>query len=384
MVIRMTSPQLSSPASATVTLSAKAKEHDELAKAIIALAPVLAMIIKANVPEAKDIPLKELIKRIKHHAIQTDPSSETPPANLENNEIGHIRADIVITVKISEGLYVRINVEAQNKPHPGYSLGNRVHVYGAELTVEQYAKGWISGSNYDGLRKMYSIWLISNGPKWAQGRVFRQEKPAFEEVLPDGKTFVPENAEEIAKSLGIRLNKFVFIAAYLPDLENKVACADWVRMLGTVLSTRATEEQRTQALRKNGIVVGPDIEEKVKKMCSLSEGLIQAGRDEMAPVIAAEQARAAAALLREAEAQAQATEAQAQATEAQAQATEAQAQATEAQARANDLARIAHALISHPGWSMDNISRDLDMPVERVRDLLSQNAPKDNGLRTLH
>ena len=78
-------------------------------------------------------------------------------------------------------------------------------------------------------------------------------------------------------------------------------------------------------------------------MCSLSEGLIQAGRDEMAPVIAAVQAQVAAAQLREAE----------------------------AQARADDLARIAHALISHPGWSVDDICRYLDMPVERVRALLS-------------
>ena len=109
----------------------------------------------------------------------------------------------------------------------------------------------------------------------------------------------------------------------------------------------------------------------------LSEGLIQAGRDEMAPVLVAVQARAAAALLREAEAQAQATEAQAQATEAQ-------AQATEAQARADALARIARALISHPGWSLNDISRDLDMPVERVRDLLSQNGSKDKAPGPLH
>ncbi len=363
----MTSPQLP-PATVTVTLSAWAKEHDELAKAMIALAPVLARIIKANVSEAKDIPLEELIERIKHQASQT-PSSETPPANLENNEIGHIRADIVITVKISDGVYVRVNVEAQNKPHPGYSLGNRVHIYGAELMIEQYAKGWISGSNYDGLRKVYSIWLISNGPRWAQGRVFEQ-MPALKEIQLDGVRQVPENAREVGESLGILLDKFVFISAYLPDLENEVVCADWVRMLGTVLSTRATEEQRTQALRKNGIVVGPDIEEKVKKMCSLSEGLIQAGRDEMAPVIAAVQAQAAAAQLREAEAQAQVTEAR--------------TEATEAQARADDLARIAHALISHPGWSVDDICRYLDMPAERVRALLSQNGSNDNSSRTLH
>ena len=102
----------------------------------------------------------------------------------------------------------------------------------------------------------------------------------------------------------------------------------------------------------------------------LSEGLIQAGRDEMAPVLVAVQAWAAAALLREAEAQAQATEAQ--------------AQATEAQARADALARIARALISHPGWSLNDISRDLDMPVERVRDLLSQNGSKDKAPGPLH
>ena len=102
----------------------------------------------------------------------------------------------------------------------------------------------------------------------------------------------------------------------------------------------------------------------------LSEGLIQSGRDEMAPVLVAVQARAAAALLREAEAQAQATEAQ--------------AQATEAQARADALARIARALISHPGWSLNDISRDLDMPVERVRDLLSQNGSKDKAPGPLH
>ncbi len=56
MVIRMTSPQLSSPTPSTVTLSARAKEHDELAKAIIALAPVLAMIVKSPSTKVEGFP----------------------------------------------------------------------------------------------------------------------------------------------------------------------------------------------------------------------------------------------------------------------------------------------------------------------------------------
>ncbi len=263
--------------------------YDQLAKELIAHAPILALIIKNTVPEAADMPFDELVQRLKHPSciLAMDYPLEgcvDGPANLENTEMDGLRADVVVTLKIRDDLIVRVNVEAQNKPHPGYSLDTRSVLYDAELLVDQVRKGWIKGSNYDGLRKVYSIWLISNASQSLQGEILchsimttRIHRDGTKQQLPQ-----PNPGAD----------KLCAILAYLPDPKRGVVCADWLSTMGVLLGNSSMDE-RKQALKKHGIVLEPNFEAKVKKMCTLSQGLIEAGRNEVLPQLEAAIARTA-------------------------------------------------------------------------------------------
>ncbi len=334
--------------------------YDQIAKELIAHAPILALIIRNNVPEAADMPFEELVQRLKHPSsiLAMDYPLEgclDGPAHLENTEMDGLRADVVVTLKIRDDLIVRVNVEAQNKPRPGYSLDTRSVLYDAELLVDQVRKGWIKGSNYDGLRKVYSIWLISNAPLSLQGEIVchsitttRIRRDGTKQQLPQ-----PNPGAD----------KLCAVLAYLPDPKRGIVCADWLSTMGVLLGNSSMAE-RTQALKKHGIVLEPNFEAKVKKMCTLSQGLIETGRNEVLPQLEA-------ALARTAEVEAEKNEIAAEKNEIAA-----------AKANSDKKLRLMISAFRARGIPLEDISRILDTPIEAIQSFLLQDSPASNP--TLH
>ena len=75
-----------------------------------------------------------------------------------------------------------INVEAQKDFHPGYAVTSRGVFYGARMISAQ--KGIeFTGSNYDGIRKVYSIWICMNAPDYIGNAVSRYSIKK-EDILP--------------------------------------------------------------------------------------------------------------------------------------------------------------------------------------------------------
>ena len=341
--------------------------YDQIAKELIAHAPILALIIQNNVPEAADMPFEELVQRLKHPSsiLAMDYPLEgcvgDGPAHLENTEMDGLRADVVVTLMIRDDLIVRVNVEAQNKPHPGYSLDTRSVLYDAELLVDQVRKGWIKGSNYDGLRKVYSIWLISNAPLSLQGEIVCHSIMTTR-IRRDGtKQQLPQPSPGA--------DKLCAILAYLPNPKHGIVCADWLSTMGVLLGNSSMAE-RTQALKKHGIVLEPNFEAKVKKMCTLSQGLIEAGRNEVLPQLEAAIARAAKV---EAEKAAIAAEKAAIAAEKDEIAAENAAMATE-KANSDNQLRITISALRAQGVSLEKISQLLKTPIEALQRFLLQDS----------
>ena len=129
----------------------------------------------------------------------------------------------------------------KNKPHPGYSLDTRSILYDAALLVDQVRKGWIKGSNYDGLRKVYSIWLISNATASVQGRIVCHSVKTTE-ISADGT-----KRELLEPNPGA--DKLCAVLAYLPDPKRGVICAEWLSTMGVLLGNSSMAE-RKQALKK--------------------------------------------------------------------------------------------------------------------------------------
>jgi len=63
-----------------------------------------------------------------------------------------------------------LNVEAQKDYHPGYDLVTRGIFYTARMISAQLDTEF-TADDYDGIKKVYSIWVCMNTPKYAQNTI---------------------------------------------------------------------------------------------------------------------------------------------------------------------------------------------------------------------
>ncbi len=241
------------------------KRYDRAAKLVLRNAPVLALLVKANVPEAAQMSLAEIEDRLRHPVDVCKRRKGRRQARLEETEVGHIICDVLFTFKISEGVFVRINVEAQNSAHPGYSLITRAIEYGAELLSDQMEK-WASGSRYDNVVKVYSIWLVSNAPKYLQGQVLR--------LGIFGNRYLPDGQAELFQTIP-EADKLCVVMAYLPEKEqaDKVS-QSWMRVFSVLFNEASTKEECEGVLNEFGIAVDEVFEKEIVDMCSLGQGIV--------------------------------------------------------------------------------------------------------------
>ena len=242
------------------------KRYDRAAKRVLSSAPILALIVKYNVPEAADMSIKEIVRRIRHPAARRDGASK-PSSLLEKTESGDIICDVLFTFKVKEGVFVRINVEAQNKANPGYSLVTRGILYAAQLLAEQTELGWVNGASYDGLRKVYTIWLVSNAALELQGRIRRFELA--------GSEFLQDGSEKVLPKLA-EADKICIVMAYLPkEAHLGEVRQHWLRAFSVLLNPESTRTACEQVLSECGVPVGSMLKKEILKMCSLSDGIVE-------------------------------------------------------------------------------------------------------------
>ena len=87
--------------------------------------------------------------------------------NSENPELheGMIRFDIIFYVRMRDGLsQIIINVEAQKDELNGYDILNRAIFYVSRMISSQKERDF-SNSNYNDIKRVYSIWVCMNMPK---------------------------------------------------------------------------------------------------------------------------------------------------------------------------------------------------------------------------
>ena len=87
--------------------------------------------------------------------------------NTEDCEIneGFIKSDIVFYVRLKDGLsQIIINIEAQKDNPKGYAIVNRGIYYVSRLISSQKERDF-KGSNYDDIKRVYSIWICMNMKK---------------------------------------------------------------------------------------------------------------------------------------------------------------------------------------------------------------------------
>lgn len=128
-----------------------------------------------------------------------------------------------------------INIEAQKDYHPGYDLVTRGIFYTARMISAQLDTEF-TADDYDGIKKVYSIWICMNTPKYAQNTITEYSiKPT-------------KNYGDFQGNARYDLLSVITICLGNGEGENKL-----LGMLSTLLSPELKPDQKEVILQDYGI-----------------------------------------------------------------------------------------------------------------------------------
>ena len=151
------------------TLSQHKIMLDQNCKLMISHEEMLSRIIKEFVEEAKHLSIEEIIKIVQdEHRFQR--------LNNENTISGYgtVRFDFFGCIDLPQLDHtinrIYLNVEIQNDAYPKYSLITRGDTYLSRIQTTQWGKEY-NDQNYDGMKKVYLIWILPQAAKKRDGQV---------------------------------------------------------------------------------------------------------------------------------------------------------------------------------------------------------------------
>ncbi len=159
--------------------------------------------------------------------------------------------------------YIYVDVEAQRKENPGYDLMPRAVFYCGRMLSAQYGKEF-DYRNYDGLKKVYSIWICINCSKEDMNSISRYRL----------------QKEDIYGTCGEHRYDYIeIIMVRLPEkYEDLDGGNSLIEMAKTLLTDEIEPQQKKDILEsKFEIPMTEDVERRLLSMCNLSEGIYQNG-----------------------------------------------------------------------------------------------------------
>ena len=154
--------------------------YDAACKRVLSEKAILARIMKACLAEYRDCSVRDIEEKY----IEGQPQVSSVPVlpdeegsvisglDTEDKSVheGTVTYDIrfrAIAPDSGELIGLIVNVEAQNDFYPGYPLTKRGIYYCCRMISSQYGREF-TGSHYEKLKKVYSIWICMNPPKNAE------------------------------------------------------------------------------------------------------------------------------------------------------------------------------------------------------------------------
>lgn len=249
--------------------------YDEQAKKLLTEKVFLAEILIQVVPEFAGMNRKEVEELIEAPILnvsavpgETNISSSIWGLNTEDfvpNE-GKIIFDICFVAHAPSGdqlIKLYVNVEIQKKYHVGYDLVTRGFFYAARMLSAEFGKEF-EDPNYNDIKKVYSIWLCMDSPKYAQNTTTRYH-------------IVPENLVGNFPKDKARFDLLEVIMICLPKEIAKVEDNRPLhRLLGVTLSNKLSALEKEQILQHEFCIpITKTIDRRVKSMCNLSEAIVE-------------------------------------------------------------------------------------------------------------
>lgn len=250
--------------------------YDEACKRVLSEKAILARIMKSCLEEYKDCDPNEIADKY----IEGQPQVSAVPVlpdeggplisglDTEDKSLheGSITYDIrfrAIAPGTGEPIALIINLEAQNDYYPGYPLIKRGIYYCSRMISSQYGREF-TGSQYDKIKKVYSIWICMNPPKSRENTITRYR--LTEEQL------VGEAREPVRN---YDLLSIIMLCLGGPDGANYDGV---LRMLDVLLGSETSAAEKRQILQDEyDIAMTQSIEQEVSIVCNLSKGVLEKG-----------------------------------------------------------------------------------------------------------
>ena len=252
-------------------------QYDEACKKVLAEKIILAWIMKHTMKEYADYDVKEIVERFiigepQIAEVSVLPDETNAPkitgTGIEDTTVteGCITFDIqfrAIIPRLEEVVQMIINVEAQNDFYPGYPIIKRGIYYCARMISSQYGTVF-TNAHYEKIQKVYSIWICMNPP---QNRKNTITGYSLTEVNHVGKVKEKEDYYDLMNAIMICLSKDE------NETENEL-----LRLLDVLLSPDKKVNEKKEILQNDfQIPMTEKLEEEVKYMCNLSDGVEQSG-----------------------------------------------------------------------------------------------------------
>lgn len=254
-------------------------KYDEACKKLLANKPILARIMKYCLDEYKDCDVKDIeekyiegtpeIGTIGVHSDQTNAKI----TGMSNEDISVNEGKIVYDIRFhayapkgNELIKLILNVEAQNQYNQTYPLIKRGIYYVSRMISSQYGTEF-TNSHYEGIKKVYSIWICPKPPKDKQNTV---ERYSIKKENLIGESFEDVQNYDLLNVVMIHLGDEV-------DSDN----TGIIQMLDVLLSDKKTADEKIHVLEENyNIPMTDNLFWEVENMCNLSTGIYLDGRKE--------------------------------------------------------------------------------------------------------
>ncbi|MBQ8549382.1 MAG: hypothetical protein IJ427_12860 [Lachnospiraceae bacterium] len=268
--------------------------YDTQAKQILSDKTVLSWILKYTTSEFKDYPI-ELIRtciegepEVGTHrvfpSLAPDTSKEPGSSGLnpQNSKAspeaitgldtvdkvpgeGEITYDVRFTVltPTTERIKLIINVESQKKFNPGYDIVTRGIFYCTRMVAAQKETEF-TGSDYDSIKKVYSIWISMENPPYAQHTItsYRMSEHPLYGSLPKKKRY--------------DLLELVLVCLGTSEAENKGN--ELHGLLDTLFSPELAPQEKEAILYNDyHIETTVEMEGGLREMCNLSDLIEERG-----------------------------------------------------------------------------------------------------------
>lgn len=252
-------------------------QYDKSIKKVLANKPILARILKFTVHELYTLSLQQIESCIDGNSVMIGQTFVEP--GLSNPKIiskqleddisgeGRIVYDLRFEVNLPDGEKTKIiiNVEAQRKSNPGYSIVNRGIFYIARLLSAQlnteFTNNGSDSAQYDNMKKVYSIWICMDCPEDKKDSIVSYSlKP---EILYQGNN---------------RLNidyTYDYVGVVVVHLSGNPECSQnqLIGMLDTLLSKMDVKAKKQKLQEEFQLPMTVEIDQEVSDMCNLSLGL---------------------------------------------------------------------------------------------------------------